>query len=275
MMGVRRGGSGLRACRHQVHAADGAATGLGLADLRVHGTGVLRSSLLSGSRNARVMVLEVLVPFVLHFSDFALHGILLPAGFLFSSVPPPGLAWAGWIKLDQWHAQASRTVRQAGARLDARLTFPQGEGPEFKVDGGRLAAPRATLSTAVKTFRALLLILVVLSLPLRGAFATERLCSGGNEPVGILQVAQHAQQHASLVSGSHHHHGSVAADHGHEDHAGTGHQCNFCSALGNVAGPTATLTVPAPLPGSVIFSRPDVPPARIIAERLERPPRAV
>jgi hypothetical protein len=135
---------------------------------------------------------------------------------------------------------------------------------------------RATLSTEVRTFRALLLILLALSLPLRGAFATERLCSGGNEPVGILQMAGHVHHAASLTSGSHHdHHGSLAAGHGHGDHAGTGHQCNFCSALGNVAGPTASLTVPAPLRGTALFARPDVPPARIIAERLERPPRAV
>jgi hypothetical protein len=127
----------------------------------------------------------------------------------------------------------------------------------------------------VRTFRALLLILLVLLLPLRGAFATERLCSGGSEPVGVLQITGHAHHDASLVSGSRHHHGALAADHGHRDHAGTANQCNLCSALGNMAGPIASLTVPAALPGTAIFSRPDVPPARVIAERLERPPRAV
>lgn len=103
----------------------------------------------------------------------------------------------------------------------------------------------------------------------------ERLCSGGSEPAGILQVASHVHREAGLTSASHHGHGSLAADHGHRDHAGTGNQCNFCSALGNMAGPIASLTVPAALAGTANFTRLDVPPARVIAERLERPPRAV
>lgn len=127
----------------------------------------------------------------------------------------------------------------------------------------------------MKTFRALLLILLALSLPLRGAFALERLCSGGNEPAGILQVASHMHHDASLISSSHGDRGSLGADHAHRDHAGSATQCNLCSALGNMAGPIALLSVPAPLPGTPIFSRPDVPPAQVIAERLERPPRAV
>jgi hypothetical protein len=127
----------------------------------------------------------------------------------------------------------------------------------------------------VKTFRALLLILLALSLPLRGAFALERLCSGGNEPAGILQVASDMHHDASLISSSHGDRGSLGPDHGHRDHAGTAPQGKLCSALGNMAGPIASLTVPTALPGTAIFSRPDVPPARVIAERLERPPRAV
>lgn len=126
----------------------------------------------------------------------------------------------------------------------------------------------------MKTFRAFLLILLVVLVPLRGAFAVERLCSVTSGPKDISQLTGHVSHEAGVMSGSHQHHGATTADHAHHDHLGTASQCHVCSALGGMAGPIASLDVPTLLSGTVVFSRLQVPPARLIPERLERPPRA-
>lgn len=126
----------------------------------------------------------------------------------------------------------------------------------------------------MKTLRAFLLILLVALLPLRAAFAAEALCSMAHGPAAASQAAGHGPHDAGQVSASHQHHASAAAQHAHGEHQGAANPCNFCSAFGGIAGPIAPLTVPAQLASAQVFSRVDAPPARLIADRLERPPRA-
>jgi hypothetical protein len=126
----------------------------------------------------------------------------------------------------------------------------------------------------VRAFRIFLLILFVVLLPLRGAYAMERQCAPATGAVGAVQMSGHVHHDASLTSGSHGHHGSAgAADHDDHGHSGSGGHCNFCPACGGIAGPIALPTVPAPPNARTVFSRLDAPPAHFVAERLERPPR--
>ena len=127
----------------------------------------------------------------------------------------------------------------------------------------------------MKSLRAFLLILLAVLLPLRGAIAAEGLCTMAHGPMGASHAAGHGSHDVGRASASHQHHASAAAQHAHGEHQGGANPCNFCSAFGGIAGPIAPLTVPARSPGAKVFARVDAPPARLIAGRLERPPRTL
>jgi hypothetical protein len=127
----------------------------------------------------------------------------------------------------------------------------------------------------VKSLRVFLLILLAALLPLRGAIGAEGLCSLAQGPMGASHAAVHGSHDVGRASASHQHHASAGAQHAHGEPHGGANPCNFCSAFGGIAGPIAPLAVPARSPGAKVFARVEAPPARLIADRLERPPRTL
>lgn len=117
----------------------------------------------------------------------------------------------------------------------------------------------------MRSLRAFLLLLLVALLPLRGAFGVESSCPLASGSPGMLHLGE-AALHA---------HHDAASGHGdHHGHPGAANPCSFCYAGGCMAGPIASLTVPALLAGTAVCSRPERLPASFVSALLERPPRS-
>ncbi|HSW08678.1 hypothetical protein [Aquabacterium sp.] len=137
--------------------------------------------------------------------------------------------------------------------------------------------------TVVKHIRPILLILLALLLPFRGAVAAAMLCS----PASVGQAAsshEHARHHAQAHVDAGH---QVHADAGHQAHAGAGFQadaaalaahdkCNVCAAfcsLTPILGSPPVMAVPPGLCAAV-FPAWSAPPPSFISDGQERPPRS-
>jgi len=114
--------------------------------------------------------------------------------------------------------------------------------------------------------RRCLLLLLVLALPLQGAFAASRMCLAAMEPAGDAQHEHHAQAGHDMPA-------AHAGGSGHDHAAGSCSLCAACCLAVAIAPPApqvaATLATYAP-------HRPfAVPVPHNIADGLERPPRTI
>lgn len=146
------------------------------------------------------------------------------------------------------------------------------------------------ISPAVKTLRVVLLLLVAMLLPLRGAVAASMACgpAGGHAAVQSASM-HHGAAHAS--HGAHGHHGSADAAASHAGHPHAEHllhdapgddgqaaeRCLLCAACGSAQPmPASVLAVPTPPPQiAAAFPAPSTPPLSFLSDGQERPPRSI
>jgi len=133
----------------------------------------------------------------------------------------------------------------------------------------------------VKTFRILLLVMLTVLLPLRGALAVTGHCAGSKNQVTLAVAATpgNADIH------THGAHGGVAADSVHaQHHAADGEPstafadpCVLCTATcSNTSFVSTPLSVAAPTAlAGASFPALIAPPLRHAAEGPERPPRSI
>jgi hypothetical protein len=140
----------------------------------------------------------------------------------------------------------------------------------------------------VKTARLLLLVLLAVLLPVRGALAAVMLCP----PAGVVMQADGPAPHASTG-----HHGHAHADapldaaaavhaHHHAEHGGEpGHgdastsasdKCNVCAASCAMTplAASAPALLAGPDPAPVVFPALRVPPLGFVSGGQDRPPRS-
>lgn len=133
----------------------------------------------------------------------------------------------------------------------------------------------------MKLFRVLLLVVLALTLPVRGVMAAAMLCpppagAAGHGHATRAAASHHEHEHAE---GASHHHakaGTSAAGHHHDGVSGTD-TCNLCSACCSVPpvrSAAPALPVPYELAGST-FPAYSVPAPSFLSDGQERPPRSI
>lgn len=131
----------------------------------------------------------------------------------------------------------------------------------------------------MKVARFLLLVLLALVLPLRGALANIACCSGdlAGVDLAITQVHDHgASAHADGAQDAHHAHAHDDDGAGAEANPCAPDKCHACTAACSAAPIVSALPV-LPLPaasGDVVFPALLTPPPSHASERQERPPRS-
>lgn len=143
----------------------------------------------------------------------------------------------------------------------------------------------------MKTFRLLLLVLLALVLPFRGALANVAYCAGGPGALEHAVSQPHDHGPAQGDHDGHHEHHEHAADHA-ADHASVGSapgeaadpsaggsvdRCNLCSAS---CSATPFVSAPPDLPTPVVVAQAAypalcAPPPSHPSEGQERPPRRI
>lgn len=120
----------------------------------------------------------------------------------------------------------------------------------------------------MRIVRVLLLVLLALTLPVRGVMAAAMLCPPPAAAVGHAHAGSASHPHAEAVA--------KAAEHHHDATAGTD-TCNLCSACCSVPPvPSAAPALPLPhdLAGAV-FPAYSVPAPSFLSDGQERPPRSI
>ena len=139
----------------------------------------------------------------------------------------------------------------------------------------------------VKAFRVLLLLLLAVLLPVRGAVAAAMLCpvagSGMQNEWRAPSPAHQAMDHAMAHGTAGAHDGQAAAGHGHDHGHHQGHdqgqasdECNMCSAYCSITPLVQDVPrLPAPLdPPAVKFPDLSSPAPIFLSDGQERPPRS-
>lgn len=130
----------------------------------------------------------------------------------------------------------------------------------------------------MKSFRAWLLLLLVVLLPVRGALAAGMFCPGG-APAQARQAAHaHVHADADATHGAHAHHDE--ASHGQpaepQDQAGGTDPCNLCAAFCSLtAAVGAGLSLRGPPPAAMLVTHLELPRASFVPDGQERPPRSI
>lgn len=137
----------------------------------------------------------------------------------------------------------------------------------------------------MKTLRIVLLLLLAVLLPLRGAVAAAMACG----PAGGHGVAQTAAMHHGAMHASHeaHDHDATAdmaaahaEHHSHDaqgDDGNTSDRCLLCAACCSAQPmPASVPSVPTPLPAAAAaFPAPSTPALSFLSDGQERPPRSI
>ncbi|MBL8278137.1 MAG: hypothetical protein JNL93_15670 [Pelomonas sp.] len=132
----------------------------------------------------------------------------------------------------------------------------------------------------MKFARCLLLVLLTLVLPLRGAMANIACCSGELPGFGVpvAQAHDHADVSASdAATGGHHdHHDHDEDSPGHNGRSDPSDKCHACTASCSAASIVSAMPV-LPMPtasADVVFPSLLAPPPSHASEGQERPPRS-
>lgn len=132
----------------------------------------------------------------------------------------------------------------------------------------------------MKVARYLLLVLLTLVLPLRGAMANIACCSGELPGLGVAVAQAHHHVDAapadSANDGHHEHHDHANDGAGHDGRSGPSDKCHACTASCSAASIVSAMPV-LPMPAAsadVVFPSLLAPPPSHASEGQERPPRS-
>ena len=132
----------------------------------------------------------------------------------------------------------------------------------------------------MRIVRILLLVLLAVTLPVRGVMAAAMLCPPPAGMAGQAHVDEKAvagpHDHGEMHAPHHAEAGTPAADH-HHDGTASADTCNLCSACCSVPPvPAAALSVPVPHDfAAADFPRLSAPAPRFVSDGQERPPRSI
>jgi len=144
----------------------------------------------------------------------------------------------------------------------------------------RFKVPHCSPDVAVKIIRTLLLVMLVVLLPIRGAVAAAMLCppsAAGMDHHTMMAAADHDghgdHQHADHSANPHDSSRSGIADH----HAGGFEKCNLCCDFCSITPLLSALpSVPTPQDlSSVSFPALFAPAPSFVSDGQERPPRSI
>jgi hypothetical protein len=134
----------------------------------------------------------------------------------------------------------------------------------------------------VKTFRTVVLLLLVLLLPLRGAVAATMLCSTPGETSQVTAAFQDHGTHADHTGHAQHGDGTDPAvpDPAGSHHDGKGEHADACNLCASGCHATPLATAPPEvleplLTARVVFPAISTPAAAFQSEGQERPPRTI